>query len=214
MRKSKYAARVKIITPYRRRGAAYYCASIGDKSSYSGDISIDAQHIEASLYLRKIEAEHGQGEEAGSEERGAGARRRPQSKSGSRPRPLVRQQPILRCEGPGASALRDGATSPGRRRCDQRGRRDIRRDAPDLLQGAERPADRRACRPVAEPARPQRRPQGLRRGRCVRRRSQSCKTRTDDVALPRCDLGAVRRQGAPTQPGAGAGAQKKRLKPA
>jgi hypothetical protein len=71
--------------------------------------------------------------------------------------------------------------------------------------------------PTAErpkPARAQRRPQGLRRGGCVRHRSQGCKPRADNVAMSRCDRGALRRQGAPAQPGAGAGVQKKRLNPA
>src|SRR6266849_6793459 len=155
MRKDKYAVYVKRIMPFHRRSTASYSVSMRYNPSYSAKFTIDIQYIEAYLYLRTIEAGDGEGKEAGSEERSAGARRRAQSQSRSRPRRHVHRQSILRCEGPGAGALRDGATPPGRRRCDQRGRRDIRRHPADLLQGAERPADRRARRSVAEPARPQ-----------------------------------------------------------
>ena len=161
-----------------------------------------------------IEAAHGKGKKAGSKERGARARRRAQSQPRSRLRRLVRRQSILRCEGPGSGALRDGAAPPGRRRCNQRGRLALRGHSANFLQGPERPADRWACRPTTEPTRSQGRPQGLRRRDCLRSQSQSRKTRTDDPAMSRRDRDALRHQGAPAQPGACAGAQKKRLNPA
>ena len=58
-------------------------------------------------------------------------------------------------------------------------------------------------------ARSQRRPQGLSRGDCVRGRPQSCQPRGDHFAMSRGDRGTLRRQGASTQSGARAGAQKK-----
>ena len=85
----------------------------------------------------------------------------------------------------------------------------VRRHPANLLQGPERAADGWARRSAAEPARSQGRPQDLRRGRCLRGRSQSRKPRADDLAMSRRDRGTLRRQGAPAQPGAGAGAQKK-----
>src|SRR6266576_1769078 len=88
--------------------ACKYCQK-GILSMRSGVMAIDIQHVEAYLYLRAIEAAHGEGKKTGSEERSTGARRRAQSQSRSRPRRLVRQQSILRCEGPGPGALRDGA---------------------------------------------------------------------------------------------------------
>jgi hypothetical protein len=212
--KGYYAAYVKEITPNRYRISAIFCVHNRHLPSYSVDFAVDAQPIEAYLHLRAIEATHGKGKNAGSEERGARARRRAQSHPRSRPRRLVRRQSILRCEGPSPGALRDGAAPPGRRRCNQRSRLELRGHPANFLQGPECPAGRWACRPATEPTRPQGRPQGLRRRDCLRGRSQRQKTRTDDFAMSRRDRDALRHQGASAQPGACAGAQKKRLNPA
>jgi hypothetical protein len=205
------AAYVKILMPPCRRRLVYYGRVF---PAFSVNTTIDIQHIEAYLYLRAIEAAHGEGKKAGSEERGAGARRLAQSQSRSRPRRSLRQPSILRRQGPGPGALRDGAASPGRRRCNQRVRRGVRRHPADLLQGPERPADGWARWSAAEPARSQGRPQDVRRGDGIRGRSQSRQPRADHLAMSRRDRCALRHQGAPAQPGARAGAQKKRLNPA
>ena len=214
MRKENYALCVRGISPLCHHFLVY---SRDDKriiSSYCAALSVDTQYIEAYLDLRAIEAAHGQGKKAGSQERGAGARRRAQSQSRRHPRRLVRRQSLLRREGPGPGPLRDGAAPPGRRHRNQRGGGDIRRHPADLLQGAERAADGWDCGSAAEPAGPEGRPQDLRRGDCLRSRSQSREPRADDFAMSRRDRGTLWCQGAPAQPGAGAGAQKKRLIPA
>src|SRR5271166_101070 len=209
MRKCNYASRVKKTLPQHYRQVGRISADMGAYTAYSTNTTIDIPYLEAYLYLRTIEGAHGDGKTAGTEERGAGARRRAQSQSRSGSRRLGHRQSILRHEGPDPGALRDGAAPPGRRRCNQRGRRVVRRHAADLLQGSERATDRWARRFAAEPARSQRRPQDLCRGHCLRDRPQSCKPRANDVAMSRCDRGTLRRQGAPAQSGAGAGAQKK-----
>jgi hypothetical protein len=182
-------------------------------SACSAVSAIDIQHIEAYLYLRTVEAGHGEGKEARPEERGAGAGRRAQSQSRGRPRPPVHQQSILRCQGPRPGALRDGAAPSGRWRRNQRGRRDVRRHPADLLQSPECLADGWAPRSVAEPTGSQRGPQGLSRGDCLCGRPQSRRPRGNHFAMSRGDRGTLRRQGAPAQSGARAGAQKKRLNP-
>jgi hypothetical protein len=213
MRKVNYAAYVKGMMSQRHCVVMSITMREAISSACSGLLTIDIQHIEAYLYLRYAEATHGERKTAGSEERGAGARRRAQSQSRSSPRCSVRRQSILRCEGPRAGALRDGAAPPGRRRRHQRGGRDVRRYPADLLQSPECAAGPWTPRSVAEPARSQRRPQGLPRGDSLRGCSQSWEPRTDDFRVSRRSREALRRQGAPAQPGAGAGGQKKRIDP-
>src|SRR6266478_6625137 len=134
MCKADYVAQVKRMMPLFPRHTAFKYYQKGVLSIHSGAMTIDIQHIEAYLDLRAIEAAHGEGKKAGSEERSTGARPRAQSQSRSRPRRLVRRQSILRCQGPGPGALRDGATPPSGRDRNQRGCRNVRRHPADLLQ--------------------------------------------------------------------------------
>ena len=62
---------------------------------------------------------------------------------------------------------------------------------------------------ATEPAGPQRWPQDLCRGDCLRRRTQGRDPRADDATMSRRDRAALRRQGAPAEPRTRAGAQKK-----
>ena len=187
MRKADYAACVKAMAPHCS-GCLDSISRINVTYSPSCANAIDTQHIEAYLYLRITGAAHGEGgKTAGPEERGAGAGWRPQSQSRSHPRCPVHRQSILRRKRPGPGALRDGATPSSRRRCHQRGRCSVRRYPADLLQGPECLADGWARRSAAEPAGPQRWPQDLCRGHCLRGRSQSREPRADDATMSRRD---------------------------
>jgi hypothetical protein len=214
MRKDNYASYVKETMPQLGRSTEPYCLCSALVVACSVERTIDDRDIEAYLCLRIIEAAHGEGEKTGPEERGAGTRRCPQSQSRSRSRRSVRQQSVFRCQGPYPGALRDGAPPSGRRPCHQRSCRSIRSYPADLLQSSERTEGSWARRPTAKPARPQGRPQGLYRGRCLCNRTQNGKTGDDDLAVSRRNQIALRRQGAQAQPGAGAVAQKKRIHPA
>src|SRR5271165_5817182 len=209
MRKVNYALYVKRTMPLRDRGARLNCLIMEILAVYSVNFMVDIQGVEAYLYLRITEAVHGEAETTGSEERGAGAGRHSQSQPRSRSRRSVHRQSILRCQGPGPGALRDGAAPSDRRHCNQRSCRGVRRHPADLLQSPERITGWWARRSVAKPARSQNRPQGLRRGHCLRDRSPSGKARGDDLAVCRRNRVTLRHQGAQAQPGAGAGAQKK-----
>src|SRR5260370_26194686 len=197
------------MTPIRFHSRAPYRVPPAINPLCCVKFAIDTQYIEAYLYLRFSRAAHGKGKKARPEERSAVAGRRAQSQSRSGARRLVYRQSILRCQRPGPGALRDVAAPPDRRHCNQRCCRDVRRHTPDLLQGPERAADDWSCWSAAEQTRSQERPQDLHRGGCLRCRSQNRKPRSDDFAMCRCDRNAVRNQGAPAQPGTGAGAQKK-----
>jgi hypothetical protein len=182
--------------------------------AYGADFAIDIQYVEAYLYLRITEAGRGEAKKTGPEERGAGARRCPQSQSRGRSRCSVHRQSVLRCKGPGPGALRDGAAPSGRRPCHQRSSDGVRRHPTDLLQSPERIAGWWARRSAAGPARSQGRPQGLCQGHCLRGRSQSGKARDDDRAVSRRNRRTLQGQGSQAQLGASAGAQKKRIHPA
>src|SRR4030088_1844446 len=209
MRKGNYATYVNEMTPIRCHSRSAYRVSFAVNPPYGVRLEIDTQYVEAYLYLRFSRAAYGKGKKARPEERSAVAGRRAQSQSRSGARRLVHRQSILRCQRPGPGALRDGAAPPGRRHCNQRCRRDVRRHPADLLPGPERAADDWSCWSAAEQTRSQERPQDLRRGGCLRCRSQNRKPRSDDFAMCQCDRNAVRNQGAPAQPGTGAGGQKK-----
>src|SRR3979490_1228724 len=209
MRKGNYATYVNEMTPIRCHSRATYRVLFAVNPLCCVKFAIDTQYVEAYLYLRFGRAAHGKGKKARPEERSAVAGARAQSQTRSRARRLVHRQSILRCQRPGQGALRDGAAPPGRRHCNQRCRRDVRRPPADLLQGPERAADDWSCWSAAEQTRSQERPQDLHRSGCLRCRSQNRKPRSDDFAMRRCDRNAVRNQGAPAQPGTGAGAQKK-----
>jgi hypothetical protein len=210
MRKVNYASYVKRM-PLRDRSVRLLSKLTTICTAYGDDFIVDIQHIEAYLYLRMTEAVRGEAKKTELEERGAGARQCPQPQSRGRSRRSVHQQSILRCQGPGPGALRDGAAPSDRRHCNQRSCRGVRRYPADLLQSPERIAGWWARRSAARPARSQSRPQGLRRGHCLRDRSPSGKARGDDLAECRRNRGTLRRQGAQAQPGAGTGAQKKRI---
>src|SRR5258708_17731608 len=209
MRKGNYATCVNEMTPIRCHDRATYRVLFAMNPLCCVKFAIDTQYIEAYLYLRFYRAAHGKGKKARPEERSAVAGRRAQSQSRSRARRPVHRQSILRCQRPRPGALRDGAAPPGPRPSSQRCCRDVRRHPADLLQGPERAADDWSCWSAAEQTRSQERPQDLHRGGCLRCRSQNRKPRSDDFAMCRCDRNAVRNQGAPAQPGTGAGAQKK-----
>src|SRR6266851_3707299 len=185
MRKGNYATYVNEMTPIRFHSRATYRVPPAINPLCCVKFAIDTQYIEAYLYLRFSRAAHGKGKKARPEERSAVAGRRAQSQSRSGARRLVYRQSNHRC-------------------C-----RDVRRHPADLLQGPERAADDWSCWSAAEQTRSQERPQDLHRGGCLRCRSQNRKPRSDDFAMCRCDRNAVRNQGAPAQPGTGAGAQKK-----
>src|SRR5436190_3442235 len=106
IRKVNYAVIVNRIMPHSSHNPALECDIVPVMSTASAVLVIDILHIEAYLYLRTIEVADGEGKEAGSEERGVGARRRAQPQSRSRPRCLVRRQSVLRREGPGSGTLR------------------------------------------------------------------------------------------------------------
>src|SRR5258708_83923 len=140
----------------------YTCILLED-----GNINaLDTLHIEAYLYLHRFanRIAHGKGTETGHQARGAGERRRAQSAPRGHSRRLVHWQPLLRCEGSGSGALRDGAAVSRRWRRNPRGLDQFRRLAAHLLQGPEGASKGRAAWTAAEPARSQRWPQDLSRG--------------------------------------------------
>src|SRR5579864_1447095 len=94
MCKVYYAAYVKGITPIHHPCAINCRDYAPHKPSCRVDFAVDTQYVEAYLHLRAIRAAHGEGKKAGSEKRGARARRRAQSQPRSRPRCLVRRQSI------------------------------------------------------------------------------------------------------------------------
>src|SRR6266853_460313 len=213
MRKAYYAACVNAISPCHSDRRGHMSRSIAARSTYGDETAVDSLDIAAYLYLRLSHgARHGQGKAAGSEEPSAGPWRRAQPSPRRRLRFALRQQPVLRPQGPDPGTLRDGASPPGRRRLDHRRRRGLRRLPADLLQSTEHPGGGRARRSDAEPAWSQGRPQGLRRGRRLRHRPQGRKAGADDVGMSARRRGPLRRQGASAQPRTRADAQKKTIR--
>src|SRR5258708_18410808 len=180
-------------------------------TEYGNINALDTLHIEAYLYLHRFanRIAHGKGTETGHQARGAGERLRAQPAPGGHSRRLVHWEPRRRCEGAGSGALRDGAAASRRWRRNQRGLDQFRRLAAHLLQGPEGASKGRAAWPAAEPARSQRWPQDLCRGRCLCGRSQGCKLRVDNLAMSQGGRDTVWHKGAPAELGARAGAQKK-----
>ena len=213
MRKADYAACVRRIAPHYDGRTERMCINIRICPVSCAHTVFDTLPIEAYLYLRSARTVHGESKKVGPEDRGTSAGWRAQPPSRRRPRCRVHRQSILRSERPGPGALRDGAAPSSRRRRHQRCRDGLRGVPANLLQSPGCLGDGRACRSATEPAGAQRRPQNLRRGDCLRRRTQGREPRADDATMSRCDRGALRRQGASTQPRTRAGAQKKRINP-
>src|SRR5215831_7695462 len=180
---------------------------------YGDNRTVDALDIEAYLYLQRFahRTAHGKGTETRPQTRSAGERRRTQSASRGRSRRLVHRQSLLRCKGSGSGALRDGAAASRRWGRNQRGLDQFRRLAANLLQGPAGASKSRAAWPAAEPTRSQGWAQDLCRGCRLCGRSQGCKAKTDNLAMPGGDRDAIWRQGPSAELGARAGAQKKRI---
>ena len=141
MRKVKYAACVRQITPQRLLGYRSYAHNSRICLGHREVTLFDVSSGKAYLYLR-INLDDGHGEaKAGTTRpkgRGLGPRRRTQPPPRGRARHAVCRQSLLRCQGPCAGPLRDGAPPSGRPRADQRRRQRLRGVAADLLQSSER----------------------------------------------------------------------------
>ena len=201
------------MTPHSSRSIAVCTALPCICTGYGNISAVDTLHIEAYLILHRFanRTAHGKGTETGHQARDAGKRWRAQSAPRGHSRRRVHRQSLLRCEGSGSGALRDGAAASRRWRRNQRGIDQLRRLAAHLLQGLQGASKGRAAWPAAEPARSQGWPQDLCRGRCLCGRSKGCKLRADNFAMSQGDRDTVWHQGAPAELGARAGAQKKRI---
>src|SRR5580698_2394558 len=160
---------------------------------YRGNSIVDATwcrgvFIFTSIRYRTV---HGQGTETRPQTRGAGERRRTQSAPRGHSRRFVRRRSLLRCEGSGSSALRDGASTSRRWRRNQRSFDQFRRLAANLLQGSAGASKGRIAWPAAEPTRSQGWAQDLCRGGRLRGRSEGCKAKADNLAVPQGDRDTV-----------------------
>ena len=214
MRKDYYAAHVSQNLPRLDKDAAANGSNVVHLSGSMERRGFDIQPCAAYFTLR-IDTKAGHGEAkadtARRKGRGSGARRRAQPTPRSRPRPLVQRQPVLRPQGSRSGPLRDGAPPSGRQSAHQRCRRRLRGFAAHVLQSPEcvsRPWPRRSG---ATAARTQGRPQDLRRGSRLRRRVEGGHAGSHHAAICRRNRQPLWRPRAPTKPGAGAGAQKKRI---
>jgi hypothetical protein len=214
MCKLNSAAYVKTMVPDASTRMIGHSGNIGKLTVSCEQYAFDKQDIEAYLDLRtQMGARDAQAASAGSEDPGVGARRDAQFQSRRDPRSVVHREPVLRSQGPGPGALRDGATTRRRRYVRQRSGCIIRGLSANLLQGSEHTGYLRTGRPRATFTRAKGRPQDLQQCGGLRHRSQREPTRIDHATVSCCHRGTVRRQGASTQFGARADAQKKSLGP-
>ena len=212
MRKDNYAVRVMIITPHRGAvtgNEARYTA-INEPTSQVDRIDVWRHEAYFRLRIRDVISDgKGATVKAGPKGRGSSPRRRAQSASRSRPRSIVRGQPVLRPQGSRPGPLRDGAPSSGRRAVHPRCRRCLRGLTTDFLQSPERFGRPRPRWTASAAARTQGRAQDLSRSHRLRRRAEGNKARSHAAAGHQRNSRSFWPRRPSTKPGAGAHAQKK-----
>ncbi|SJM32647.1 hypothetical protein BQ8482_300018 [Mesorhizobium delmotii] len=120
MRKVKYAACVRQITPQRLLGYSSYARNCGSCAGRHGETLFDVSSGKAYLYLRinLDDGGHGEAKARTTRPKGLGPRRRTQPPPRGRARHAVCRQSLLRCQGPCPGPLRDGAPPSGRSHSD------------------------------------------------------------------------------------------------
>src|SRR5713226_2751256 len=160
-------------------------------------------------YIQFVGRSHGQTQKARSKTAGAQAHRYPQPSPHRCLRQSVPRESVLRLQRPAASALRDAAPSPRGRRFHRRCLFDVRSLAPDLLSGTNGIRAQWPDWPATQTARSQGRAQAIRPGNRARPELEDFRTQLDHRRMRQGRRGEVRYHRSSSQPGTGAGGQKK-----